>query len=142
MALNRKLIEQQMETMITQQRQFTENTSNLLEMSSHFDEVFECIDLLNNRLLEMKFLREIQDHVAKNEEIFDRFIADCLVANADGKIGAGEVEMLFKQWCESNPRSTGPTNDELNAYMSRTFHWKRHIVDNETLGSWVGISPR
>ena len=156
MANNRRLIEQHMDATMTQQQQFADNTANVLSMSSQLDEAFDCLDVLDNRLLELleksDKQRRQQEFPAdiryqQNEETFDNFIADCLVANEKGKIGTGDVEVLFKTWFESNvgPRSAGPTNDELRAYMSRTFNWRRNIVSNDTLtgiGAWVGISPK
>jgi hypothetical protein len=161
MANNRRLIEQQMDATMTQQQQFEASTSNVLAMTSQLDEAFDCLDLLDNRMLELvekadKTRRQSRNdpiveyadiRYQQNEETFDNFIAECLVPNEEGKIGTGQIETLFKCWFESNvgPRSAGPSTNELNAYMSRTFHWKRNAVKDDSLtsvGAWVGISPK
>jgi len=153
MANNRRLIEKQDATM-TQQQQFE------AEMSNQLDEAFESLDLLDNRMLELletSDKRRRRESIGseypadiryqQNEETFDNFIADCIVSDEKGKIAPGQIETMFKCWFESNvgPRSAGPSTNELNAYMSRTFNWKRNAVKDETLtsvGAWVGISPK
>lgn len=158
MANNRQ---QQMAAIMTQQQQFEASTSNVLAMTSQLDEAFDCLDLLDNRMLELvekadKTRRQSRNdpiveyadiRYQQNEETFDNFIAECLVPNEEGKISVGQIEILFKCWFETNvgPRSAGPTNDELRAYMSRTFNWRRNAIKDDTLtivGAWVGISPK
>jgi hypothetical protein len=91
-ANNRRLIEQQMDATMTQQQQFEASTSNVLAMTSQLDEAFDCLDLLDNRMLELvekadKNRRQSRNdpiveyadiRYQQNEETFDNFIAECL----------------------------------------------------------------
>ena len=159
MANNRRLIEQQMDATMTQQQQFEASTSNVLAMTSQLDEAFDCLDLLDNRMLELvekadKTRRQSRNdpiveytdiRYQQNEETFDRFIADCLVPCEGGKVSVGQIESMFRNWFETavGPRSAGPTDSELKAYMSRTFHWSSKKYDSlTTVGVWTGITAK
>lgn len=153
MSEQRRIIDQQVTYTMTLQQQ-------ILETSENVSEVFDNLDLLDNRLLDImektdkkhRRMRQDQQYESvtdiryqQNENTFDRFIADCLVSCEGGKVSVGQIESMFRHWFETavGPRSAGPTDSELKAYMSRTFHWTSKKDDSlTTVGVWTGITAK
>ena len=152
-----RVIQEQMNATMDIQRQLIDQSVDAIDASKQIEEVYECLDLLDDRLLELaksertgkikkqvrkeindKTLRELQkqkqeiealDRKLPNEEKFDQFVADVLVSDPAGQIGRSELWRLFREWRE-NIR-TYISNEELEEYMSLNFDYSR--------GAWTGI---
>jgi len=152
---NRLLREQTIATTDIQQQLIDQNI-DAIDTTKQIEEVYDCLDLLDDRLLEIakyertgrtkkpernemtriesqkqKQKQEIEalDRKLPNEEIFDQFVADALVSDPGGQIGKGELRRLFREWREDI--RTYISNEELEEYMSLNFDYSR--------GAWTGI---
>jgi len=118
-----------------------------IETTKQIEEVYECLDLLDDRLLDLaksektrklkkkvrREAREIEalDKKNPNEEIFDNFIASERVFNHEGRVFPLELRKQFKDWYDTETDNLGdyPSNHELREYMCRNFYWDE--------GAWI-----
>jgi len=134
MADHKRMIEDQMTETLNIKQQLVDQNLHAIDTSKEIEEVYDCLDLLDDRLLEFgrmhktkKQLRrekkeiEMLDQKNPAEECFDEFIADCLVYDPEEKIDKNELKTLFREWCDKTHQKIRTTEVELEGYMLRNF---------------------